>query len=195
MRPTVRLLPLLAIVGACATGGATTGSAPQGDAIIIQNTQNIIQTGGANSINLGSGTTTIIQASATQVNFTADKVFAALAGVYESLSIPVTTMVTKDRMLGNLELKARARLGSIPMRRILDCGSQMGDPNADLFQIIMSVSSEVRDNGDGSSTLSTVVQATGRPVQFAGNDVRCSPTGELENRIANALKLKLGEQR
>ena len=190
-----RLLTTLLFATACATGGASTSSKPEGDAIIVQNTQSIIQTGGANNISIGSGLTSVVQANTTRINFTVDKVFDALGGAYESLGIPVTMMVTKDRMLGNLEFKTRARIGSLPMRRLLDCGMQLGEPNSDSYQILMSVSSEVKDNGDGSSTLSTVVQATGRPVQFTGADVRCTTVGELEKRIASAVQAKITQQR
>ncbi|MBI3790838.1 MAG: hypothetical protein HY275_08165 [Gemmatimonadetes bacterium] len=194
LRHVPTLLILLAVAG-CASAGSSGSSRPEGEAIVVQNTQNIIQTGGANNIAIGSGMTSIIQAATTHINLTADKVFGALSTTYESLSIPVTTMVTKDRMLGNLEFKARARLGSLPMRRLVDCGMQLGEPNADSYQIILSVSSEVKDNGDGSSTLATVVQATGRPVQFSGADVRCTTLGELEKRIATIVQAKaLGER-
>lgn len=186
----------LVLAAACATGTAGGGSStPEGDAIVVQSTQSIIQTGGANNITVGTGMTNIVQAATQRINLTADKVFGALASAYESLGIPVTTMVSKDRMLGNLELKARARIGSLPMRRLLDCGQQLGEPNSDSYQITMSVSSEVKDNGDGSSTLATVVQATGRPVQFSGADVRCTTMGELEKRIAQVTQAKaLGER-
>ena len=191
----IRCLPLLLLAGACATGGASTGSTPAGDAFIVQNTQNITQTGGANNIAIGTGMTSVVQAFLAKVPYTADKAFNALASAYAALAIPVTTMVTKDRMLGNLDLKARGRLGSLQMRRLLECGAQMGEPNSDSFQITMSVSSEVKDDGDGSSTVATLVQATGRPVAFAGIDVHCSSTGELERLLTNTLKLKLAEQR
>jgi hypothetical protein len=195
MRRIASCLPLLLLAAACASGGASSGSASEPEAIVVQNTQNIIQTGGQNSMSIGSGMTSVVQAATTRINFTADKVFAALPSSYETIGIPVTTMVSKDRMLGNLEFKTRARIGSLQMRRLLDCGTQLGEPNSDSYQILMSVSSEVKDNGDGSSTLATIVLATGRPVQFNGADVRCTSFGELEKRIAAMVQIKIAEMR
>ncbi len=189
-----RCLPALLLV-ACASGGASTESSSEPAVMVVQNTQNIIQTGGQNSMSIGSGMTSVVQAATTRIAIAVDKVFGALPAAYEALSIPVTTMVSKDRMLGNLEFKARARLGSLQMRRLLDCGAQLGEPNSDSYQITMSVSSEVKDNGDGTSTLATLVQASGRPVSFSGADVRCTSLGDLEKRIATMVQVKIAEQR
>ena len=195
MRRVASCLPVMILAAACASGGASSGANVEPEAVVVQNTQNIIQTGGQNSMSIGSGMTTVVQASTTRVNIAADKLFGVLPATYESIGIPVSTMVSKDRMLGNLEFKARARIGSLQMRRLLDCGTQLGEPNSDSYQITMSVSSEVKDNGDGSSTLATLVQATGRPVQFNGADVRCTSFGELEKRIATTAQIKLAESR
>ncbi len=191
---TLRVLPALALATACASTSGSSAS-PEGEGIVVQSTQNIIQTGGAGNLSVGTGMTNIVQASTARMLVNADKVFAVLPGAYESLGIPITTMVSKERMLGNLDFKVRARIGALPMRRLLDCGYQQSEPNADGYQIQMSVSSEVKDNGDGTSVLATVVQATGRPVQFSGADVRCTTVGELEKRIAAVVQQKLSEQR
>ena len=187
MRP-IALALLLASVAACASSGGGT-SDDLGAATVVRNTTSIQGVAGQNSI--GTGLTTMIAASTVRIGVPADQVFAVLPGVYEKLGIPVTTMVNKDRMLGNLDLRARARLAKTPLRRLFDCGGTTGEPNADSFQLTITVSSEVKDNGDGSSILSTLLQATGRPVQFAGNDVHCSTTGELERQIEQQVTFKL----
>ena len=67
--------------------------------------------------------------------------------------------------------------------------------NADTFEIFLSVSSEVKADGAHEAVLATVFQASGRPVAFPGNDVRCTSTGELEGKIASLTKLKLAQLR
>lgn len=104
-------------------------------------------------------------------------------------------MVSKDRLLGNLEFKARTRLGSLQTRRLFDCGTQLGEPNSDSYQLALSVASEVKDNNDGSSTLATLIQGSGRPVSFNGADLRCTTFGELEKRIATLVQIKIAELR
>ncbi len=195
MPRTVRRLLALLFGSACASGGGAKDASNDPPAIVVQNTHSIIQTGGQNSMGIGSGMTAVVQAATTRVNVSADKVFAALPATYETLGIPVTTMVSKDRMLGNLELKARARLGSLPTRRLFDCGTQLGEPNSDSYQLTLSISSEVKDHADGSSTLATLIQGSGRPVSFNGADVRCTSLGELEKRIATLVQVKIAELR
>ena len=157
---------------------------------MVQTSTSILSPGMGNS-DIGTGNTSIVVATTVRLSATADQVFSTLPAAYEKLGITVTTMVTKERMIANPDLRARARLGGIPLRRLFDCGGASGDPNADTFQLTISVASEVKDNGDGSSTLSTLLQANGRPVQFGGGDVRCSTTGELERMIEQQVKLKL----
>ncbi|MBI2795451.1 MAG: hypothetical protein HYX65_01970 [Gemmatimonadetes bacterium] len=189
--PSVLALPACALLAACASSPG--GNDDSAAATMTRTSTSILSTGSgqANGPNIGSGMTSVVAATTTRLGAPADQVFSTLSSVYEKLGIAVTTMVSKERMLGNLDLRARARLGSMPLRRLFDCGGTTGEPNADTFQLTISVSSEVKDNGDGSSILASLVQATGRPVQFAGNDVRCTTTGELERQIAQQVKLKL----
>ena len=188
MRALVFTLALAATTVGCASssGGANDDA---GASTMVRNTTLIQGVGGQNAIE--TGLTSVVSASIVRIGFPADQVFQALSSAYEKLGIPVTTMVSKDRMLGNLDLKARVRLGSIALRRLFDCGGTTGEPNAETFQLTISASSEVKENGDGNSILATVVQATGRSVQFAGNEVRCSTTGELEKQIEQQVKFNL----
>jgi uncharacterized Zn-binding protein involved in type VI secretion len=48
----------------------------------------------------------------------------------------------------------------------------------------------VSQDGLEKTTVSTTIQATGRPVSFAGDPVRCTSTGTLEARIVEALKAR-----
>lgn len=179
---------MIALLSACASAPGSRNDDPA--ATMVQTSTSILSAGQANS-GIGTGMTSIVVASATRIGATAELVFTSLPAIYEKLGVAVTSMVTKDRMLGNPDLRARARLGGLPLRRLFDCGGTTGEPNADTFQLTISVSSEVKDNGDGSSVLSTLVQATGRPVQFGGGDVRCTTTGELERQIEQQVKFRL----
>ena len=117
---------VLATTVACASSGGSNDDL--GAATVVRNTTSIQGVAGQNSI--GTGLTTLVAASTVRIGFPADQVFGALASVYEKLGIPVTTMVSKERMLGNLDLRARARLGGTPLRRIFDCGGATGEPRA-----------------------------------------------------------------
>ncbi len=43
----------------------------------------------------------------------------------------------------------------------------------------------------GATAVNTTVQATARPVNFAGEHARCASTGALEARIADAVKAQV----
>jgi hypothetical protein len=183
-----RTAPLVFAV-ACASAGSSSGAATA----TVQTTTPII--GGSSDMNGLSTTTRVVSATTTRFSNTADQVFSVMPAVYGELKIPVTTMVTKDRIVGNNDFRTRRVVGGMPMRRLLDCGGTAGDPNADTYEIFIDVSSEVKADGAGEAVLATVFQANGRPVSFAGNDVRCTSTGELESKIAALTKLKLSQLR
>lgn len=180
--------PLL-LAAACASTGSSSAPATT----TIQTTMPIIG-GNAQDNNLRT-TTTTITATTVRYPYTAEQVFGVLASVYEDLKIPVTTMVSKDHIIGNLDFRGRRAIGSLVMRRLLDCGGTTGEPNADSFDMFMSISSEVKAEGAHESVLATVFQASGRPIAFSGNDVRCTSTGEIETKIAALTKLKLAQLR
>lgn len=182
-------MPPLLLAGAC----ASSGSSPAPASTTVQTTMPIIGGGGNNSTL--STTTTTITAATARFPYSADLVFGVLPSVYEELKIPVTTMVSTEHMLGNVDFRGRRAIGALPMRHLIDCGGTTGEPNADTFEIFLSVSSEVKPDGPNEAVLATVLQASGRSIAFSGNDVRCSSTGELETKIATLTKQKLAALR
>jgi hypothetical protein len=122
------------------------------------------------------------------VNLPIDQVWRVLPAVYESLEIPVDQMDTATRVIGNQSLKARRRLGGAPLTRFFDCGRTQGGANAETYELHLSILTRVTQDALEVTTVSTAIQATGRPISFAGDPVRCTSTGALESRIIEALK-------
>jgi len=117
----------------------------------------------------------------------------ALPSAYESLSIPLSVVDSATRRLGNSSFNVRRRLGTVPLVRLIDCGSTQGGPSAESYDINMSVLSRLTA-GEGGTTISTTVEAMGKPVAFSGEYIRCSSTGVLESRIADAVKARLASR-
>lgn len=117
----------------------------------------------------------------------AERVWSALPAVYAGLAIPVAQRDDGARLLGNPGLRLRRQLGGVPLTRYLDCGRAQGGPSAETYEVTLAVATRVEADGEGASVVSTGVQATARPVNFAGGEVRCASTGALEARIAGAL--------
>jgi hypothetical protein len=112
-----------------------------------------------------------------------DRVWAALPAVYDSLQIPVTDRDEGEHRIGNQGLRARGRLGGVPLTRYFNCGNSQGGPNAETYQLHISVLTFAKAQGSATTVMATTLQATARPVTLSGEAVQCSSTGALENRI------------
>lgn len=145
-----------------------------------------------------TGTTVAIQSTSTtapstrEVARAADALWAVLPAVYDSLGIPVAQRQPATRTLGNDGLRLRRRLGSVPLQRYLDCGRGQDGPNAESYEVHLSVQTQVKPGARQTSHLSTIVQAQARPVNFSGEWVRCASRDMLEERIAE-LALQLAQ--
>ncbi len=179
------LLSIAAVVGCSSSSALESAPTPQ----------TVRVTGGANptgTITMGVTATPTSVRSAT-LSASVTDAWHALPSAYESLSIPLSVVDSATRRLGNSSFNVRRRLGTVPLVRLIDCGSTQGGPSAESYDINMSVLSRLTA-GEGSTTISTTVEAMGKPVAFSGEYIRCSSTGVLESRIADAVKARLASR-
>ena len=119
-----------------------------------------------------------------------DRVWDALPAIYTALSMPLTVADNKARRLGNEGMKTRRRLGDTPLMKLLDCGrSQIGE-NAESYEITLSVVTTLQVLNAQTTRVSTSVEASAKPIQFAGAEIGCRTKGELERQIALALRAR-----
>lgn len=122
-------------------------------------------------------------------NAPVEKAWVALQAAYATLTIPVTDLNQQTRTIGNNAYRVRRRIGDVPTMRALDCGGDTGMPNAETYQLLLSVRSRIIANDAGGSVVQTTVEGTGRNATTAAtSDVRCSSMGALEKRIAELVK-------
>jgi hypothetical protein len=176
MRPI--LIVSVALLAACASGGNT----PMG--------------GSERTIHLADGTGGFLRMSGSDARLATvaapmDKVWRVLPGIYDSLGIKLTDLDPKTHLLGNSGMKAHKSLGNTSLAKYIDCGSTQGFPSADSYDIQMSVRTQIDSAAGGGTTVGTLVEASGRPMAFAGEAVRCTSTGQLETRISEAVKAQL----
>ncbi len=69
----------------------------------------------------------------------------ALAG--QSGGVPLTVLDPVGRSIGNQSFRARRRLAGVPMQTYLDCGGSSGQPNAETYDISLSLLSYVAVDG------------------------------------------------
>lgn len=118
-----------------------------------------------------------------------DRVWEALQGVYQELELPVSRFEPSEGLIGNDGFRVR-RIDGRRMSRYLDCGQGMTEPNADRFQVTMSLYTTV-DALRGGTQLVIDVDATARPRDVAGNTVHCVSEGQLETLILTRLENRL----
>ena len=116
-----------------------------------------------------------------------DKAWAAYPAVFGELGIEPGIVDAKQHVYGNAGIKMRNSLGRQRLSRYFDCGSTAGMSNADTYDVIVRVVSQVIPADAGLSSLRTQVEATAHANAVSGSSVRCVSTGALEERIAHML--------
>ncbi len=177
---------LLAVVTGCASKSASKSGdfgTSSVQTAVIQNAQ-----GAATGINMVSTT----EVNSVLINAPVDKAWAALQEAYATLTIPVTELNQQTRVIGNNAYRVRRRIGDVPTMRALDCGGDSGMPNAETYQLLLSVKSRIIANDAGGSVVQTTLEGTGKnATTAASSDVRCSSMGALEKKIADLIKAKV----
>lgn len=115
-------------------------------------------------------------------------VWAALPQVYQQLEVPLSIADTVTMQMGNGGFKPR-RLGGTRLSRYLDCGRGItATPNADAYEVTLTLLTKVVEADGGKSTLQVQVTAFAKPRDVSGNPMRCASRGTLETRIAEMVQ-------
>lgn len=113
-----------------------------------------------------------------------DKVWKILAAVYTDLGLEVNFRETENFRLGTCYQRVRMRLGKERLSAFVDCGETRSVPNADQYDIALTVLTTVRPNSSGTSSLYTFVLGVGLDSSgAASNRIWCYSQGALEERI------------
>lgn len=176
-----RLIPLAALA-ACSSSSNVAQSAPAPETVRVVG-------GGAGSIAMGMSPSAV-DAHSTTLSASLADVWRVLPAAYESLGIQLSVIDSATHVIGNSGFNLRRRLGSTPLVRLIDCGTTQGGPSAETYDIHMSVVTQVRA-GDSGTIIGTTVEPMGKPAAFSGEYIRCSSTGVLESRLADAVRSRL----
>jgi hypothetical protein len=117
-----------------------------------------------------------------------EQVWATLPAVYEGLGLSGAGVIDQSqRRFGMGPATLPRRLNGERPSRFLDCGATVSLPNADAYAVTVTVVTQLSAEGPGTRA-QTVVEATARPRDTAGNQVTCTTTGHLERLIASRLQ-------
>jgi hypothetical protein len=179
---TTKHLLLLSLLGACGGSASSAAPSPVSSAPISRPT--------------GAGNMRVTASDPSTVHilpYQPDQVWRALPGVFDSLGIEVADLDPAKRMIGNTRFKVRGRLKNVPLSRYIDCGTstQVG-PNADSYDVSISLLAEVRPaESSGSTRLTAIFDALAKPGNFAQDYSQCSSKGALETRFIDILNARL----
>jgi hypothetical protein len=169
---------LLALAGACASGGSPGGPST---------TQSVTITGAS------GGTSAISITQEAQVHNQSvpapiTKVWSLLPGVFDSIGILPTSIDPATHTISNTAFKVHGRLKGVPLSRYIDCGNstQIG-PSADVYDVVMSIGAVAKPDDARNTDVALVFEAVGRPATFSQDYSRCSTTGALEKRFSEIL--------
>lgn len=180
----------LALLAGCASSSSSTATSA-GTSSTASTRQAPRTMGGADvgSITIATSST----ADVTRLANSVDAVWRIMPSVFDSVGIAVTTIDQANKQIGNPGYKIRGRLGKVTLSRYLDCGNTQIGPNADSYDVFLSVLSTVAADGTAGAKLSTVVDAQAKPITYNQAYSRCSSKGGLEIRIAELVKARLAK--
>lgn len=116
------------------------------------------------------------------------RAWTALRAAFDSVGLPVRGEDEAAGTLSTGNFTVNGRLKTTRLSRFLSCGTQRGMDNADSYEVVMAVASQVTPAGD-ATRLATSVQGWAQPRGDGGtNRLTCSSTGQLEARLAELLR-------
>ena len=182
MRAASRVV-LVVAAGACASGGSAPSPIAAGP---VEQTVTVSGGGG------GTASITMTHDDVGQSHLLASppqRVMAALPAAFDSVGVRPSLIDPATRTVGNTAFKVHARIKGVPLSRYIDCGmsTQIG-PNADSYDVVISLVAQVRPAEGGASSLVIGFEAMGKPATFAQDYSRCATKGALESRLAETVQ-------
>ncbi len=174
------VLAAVAVCGCASSGGSVGSTRPM--------TQDISTggVGGTDRLTVGSSA----GPNTNTLEYAADRVWKVLPAVFDSIGVPVTHLDAASKSIGNDGFKTRQRLGKARMSLYFDCGTTQIGPNADSYDMFITLLIQVQPSGTGSR-LVTSLEASSRPITFSQAYSRCDSRGKLEARILEVIRAQL----
>jgi hypothetical protein len=117
-----------------------------------------------------------------------------LPAAFDSVGVALTLIDPKKHLMANEGFTVRQKLRNERLSTYFECGTTQVGPNADSYQLYVTVHSYLEPSpGDSTRTRMTVaVTGSAKPLQFAQDYSRCTSKTMLERRmldvVANLVK-------
>jgi hypothetical protein len=120
----------------------------------------------------------------------ADLVWKALPAVYESMGISVTTMDQARKLIGADGVRLRRSLKGVPLSRYFDCGQTQIGPNADDYEVFLTMLTRVVPAGASNSKVEVTTTVLARPVARRQNPQACTSLNTLDAKFIETLRVE-----
>jgi hypothetical protein len=178
VRTELLSLFLVTAIGACAGSGSSSAPAPASSIMRVSGPA------GNHDVVLGGNDPSSVRT----LPYAADKVWRALPAVFDSIGFPVAMLDQAQRTIGNEAFKLRKSLKGVPLSRYIDCGSSTSiGPNADSYDVVLTMVAEVHPIDAGTSSTRLTFSAVARPATFSQDYSQCSSKSGLETRFMALL--------
>ena len=118
-----------------------------------------------------------------------EQVWPALQEVWAALEFPATELDQDRKLIGHEGFRAR-RIAGERMAQWVDCGSGMTGPNANRFDVVITLYTHLQPHEQGTE-LVVEMDGLGRPRDHSGNWMHCGSTGRLEAAIAELVSARM----
>ena len=138
----------------------------------------------------GGGTFTISSGNAAvSANVLAplEQVWRRLPTAYDSIGLQLSVIDPKRHSMGNEGIKLRARLGKERLSTYLECGTTQIGPNADSYEVYLTVLTQLDSVAPTMTRMTTSVTAAAKPMQFAQDYSRCTSKTALEKKLLDVV--------
>ena len=119
----------------------------------------------------------------------AAKVWAVLPAVFADLGLEINFREPETRRVGTCYQKVRLRLGKDLLSTFVECGDSRGLPNADRYEVALTVLTTVETTGATAAKIYTFVLGVGIDATGSVRDrLWCHSKGVIEERIRNLVE-------
>lgn len=167
-----RTLTMIAVLTGCASSSTSSSTSRP---------ETVYAGGAALRINPDNGATTKV------LDSPLDRVWLRLPAAYDSVGVPLTLMDPRRHVMGNEGFKVRQTLAKRRLSGYFECGSTQVGPNADSYEVYLTVLTTLEADGPQRTKMTTAVTALAKPMQFAQEYSRCSSKSALESRISDIV--------
>lgn len=120
-------------------------------------------------------------------------VWSVLPAVMADLGLEINFRVPAERRMGACHQRVRARLGTAMLSSLVNCGETNSVPNADRYDVALTVLTTVRSTGETAALHTFVLGVALDASGAASNRIWCHTRGALEERIRRGVEQRLAD--